>query len=91
MAKVYSFRKFDMEADENRVGARKATRHAIQTVKGELIEETEEEVADNELDGDGRPAVRTSRSLRAAPAAAYRRRRCAWALRLIMNQPNPFN
>jgi len=53
--KVYSFRVFDVEANEHRTAGHKATREAIVTrLGGEVLEGTAQEVSPAELDAHGR-------------------------------------
>jgi 3-isopropylmalate dehydratase small subunit len=51
--KVYKFRKYDIDKDENIVSKRYATRACIDRLGGEIIEESERDAPDFALDSDG--------------------------------------
>lgn len=53
MVTVYSFKRYDINADENPQMPRKATIEAIKACEGDPIEGTAEEVDASRLDGNG--------------------------------------
>ena len=53
MVTIYRFRKYDVTTDENKVRPLRATREAIENLKGEIIEESAEEIDSSLLDGNG--------------------------------------
>jgi hypothetical protein len=50
---VYAFVLWSQEAGENKLGLRKATRETILSIGGKILEETQQEVDTQELDGNG--------------------------------------
>ena len=54
MIKVYNFRCYDPKSDQFIIPNRKSTRERIMNVRCEIIEGTEEEVRETDLDEEGR-------------------------------------
>ena len=50
---VYSFTVWNHQADRQQLAPRKATRQAIRQIGGKVLEETEEQIDPERLDGNG--------------------------------------
>lgn len=55
--KVYKFRQYDVFADRNLVAPHMATRQFIEMAKGEIIENTEREIAGSLIDDNGQAKI----------------------------------
>jgi len=53
MVKIYRFRTWDSHADQIRESRRWGTRNSIQAIGGQVIEDSEVEVDESAIDGDG--------------------------------------
>jgi hypothetical protein len=53
MVKVYRFRKYDILAGENKTPPMRGTCEAIERIKGNIIEDSAEEIDSALLDGNG--------------------------------------
>ena len=50
---VYRYKSYDVSTDKNNVRPLRATRAAIEEIRGEIIEDSAEEIESSLLDGNG--------------------------------------